>query len=184
MHYQILEGLKRSTADYVFLCESDVFYHPSHFDFVPPRDDVVYYNTNVWRVRYTDGHAVRTDGLQQVSGICASRKLLLDHYRRRIELIEANGGQFDVKKYAYEPGTRGNFDNTQVANWESPYPNIDVTGHGRTLTKPKFSVDEFRNPRYAVGWQETDSQIAGWPLLAGRMGEWLEGLANGSRPER
>jgi hypothetical protein len=178
MHYQILEGLKRSTADYVFLCESDVFYHPSHFDFTPPDPTVFYYNTNVWRVRYQDGHAVRTDDLQQVSGICASRLLLLEHYRKRIELIERNGGLFDVKQMAYEPGTRGNFDNSKVANWQSPYPNVDVTGHGRTLTKPKFSIDEFRNARYAKGWQETDDQLSGWPKLAGRMAEWLEELAS------
>ncbi len=179
MHYQILEGLKRSTADYVFLCESDVFYHPSHFDFTPPRTDTFYYNTNVWRVRYTDGHAVWTDNLQQVSGICASRQLLLDHYRKRIESIEANGGQFDVKRMAYEPGTRGKFGDEKIANWQSAYPNVDVTGHGQTLTRPKFNVDEFRNPRYAVGWKETDEPLPGWPKLAGRLTEWLEELAHG-----
>lgn len=179
MHYQILEGLRRSTADYVFLCESDVFYHPSHFDFQPERDDCVYYNTNVWRVRYSDGHAVRTDGLQQVSGICANRLLLLEHYRKRIEWIESQHDKlFNVKLMAYEPGTRGDLWATRIANWESPYPNIDVTGHGKTLTKPKFSVDEFRNPKYAKGWRETDEQLEGWPLLAGRMQEWLTQLAN------
>lgn len=181
MHYQILEGLQRCRADYVFLCESDVLYHPSHFDFTPPRDDTFYYNTNVWRIRYQDGHAVRTEGLQQVSGICANRKLLLAHYQRRIELIEANGGQFDIKKYAYEPGTRGNFDNSKVANWESPYPNIDITGHGQTLTKPHFSVDSFRNKKYTAGWQETDDALPGWPQLSsGGLQRLLGELANGT----
>ena len=179
MHYQILEGLRRSTADYVFLCESDVFYHPSHFDFLPPRDDTFYYNTNVWRVRYQDGHAVRTKDLQQVSGICASRKLLLEHFLKRIEWIESNGGYFNTKQMAYEPGTRGDKWGCKVANWQSEFPNIDITGHGQTLTTPHFSVDSFRNKRYAEGWQETDEQIAGWPLLAGRVQEFLTKLANG-----
>lgn len=178
MHYQILEGLRRSTADYVFLCESDVFYSKSHFDFTPPDDETVWYNTNVWRVRYSDGHAVRTDGLQQVSGICANRLLLLDHYRKRIEWIESQPDKlFNVKLMAYEPGTRGDLWQVKVANWESEFPNVDVTGHGKTLTKPKFSVDEFRNKRYAAGWQETDGQLPGWPPLAGRMSEWLKELA-------
>jgi hypothetical protein len=57
MHYQILTGLERSTAKYVFLCESDVMYHPTHFDFTPPDDETIWYNTNVWRVRYSDGPA-------------------------------------------------------------------------------------------------------------------------------
>jgi hypothetical protein len=184
MHYQILEGLRRSTAKYVFLCESDVFYSHSHFDFTPPRDDTIYYNTNVWRIRYSDGHAVRTDDLQQVSGICANRELLLAHYRRRIEMIQTNGDKFDVKRMAYEPGTRGDLWGVKVANWQSEYPNIDVTGHGATLTKPKFSVDEFRNARYARGWRETDEALPGWPQLAGRMQEWLDELAHGTSKVR
>lgn len=166
MHYQILEGLQRSQADYVFLCESDVLYHQSHFEFTPERDDTFYYNTNVWRVRWSDGHAVRTDGLQQVSGICASRKLLLEHYRRRVEFIEQNGGSFDTKRMAYEPGTRGRFGNEKIANWESEFPNLDITGHGQTLTTPHFSVDSFRNKKYSIGWKETDDVIEGWPKLS------------------
>ena len=39
MHRQILAGLQRLRADVVFLCESDVLYHPSHFEFAPERDD-------------------------------------------------------------------------------------------------------------------------------------------------
>ncbi len=179
MHYQILAGLERSTADYVFLCESDVFYHASHFEFTPPRTDTFFYNTNVWRVRYSDGHAVRTANLQQVSGICASRELLLAHYRRRVELIEQNGGVFDTKRMAYEPGTRGRFGDEKVANWESKYPNIDITGHGQTLTVPHFSIDSFRNKKYAEGWMETDGEIPGWGKLSGRIQEFLTTLANG-----
>jgi glycosyltransferase involved in cell wall biosynthesis len=180
MHYQIVAGLERSRADYVFLCESDVFYHPSHFEFVPPRDDTVYYNTNVWRVRWSDGHAVRTTNLQQVSGICANRELLLAHYRKRIEWIEANGGTFDPKKMAYEPGTRGKFGDERIANWESAYPNLDITGHGQTLTTPHFSVESFRNKKFAEGWEETDDEIPGWGKISGRVQEFLNGLANGS----
>lgn len=180
MHYQILAGLERSTADYVFLCESDVMYHPSHFEFTPPDDSVFYYNTNVWRVRWEDGHAVRTANLQQVSGICANRKLLLEHYRRRVEIIEQNGGVFDVKRMAYEPGTRGKFGDERIANWESEYPNLDITGHGNTLTVPHFSRDSFRNPKYATGWQETDEQLPGWPKIAGRVQEWLKEMVDGS----
>ena len=180
MHYQILAGLERSNADYVFLCESDVLYHSSHFEFTPPRDDTFYYNTNVWRVRWSDGHAVRTSGLQQVSGICANRLLLLEHYRRRVQAIKANGDKFDVKRMAYEPGTRGKFGDERVVNWESEYPNLDITGHGNTLTAPHFSIDSFRNKKYAEGWQETDEPLPGWPKISGRVQEWLREMVDGS----
>lgn len=148
MHRQVLAGLERITAPIVFLCESDVLYHPSHFDFVPPRADTFYYNTNVWRVRYPDGFAVWTDDLQQVSGICADRGLLLSFYRRRVAEIEAGG--FD-RHYEPQPKTGG-----KAANWQSEWPNLDIR-HGGTLTRSKWSPDEFRNKRYARGWQEADS---------------------------
>lgn len=180
MHYQILAGLERSTADYVFLCESDVMYSASHFDFTPPDDSTVYYNTNVWRIRWKDGHAVRTDNLQQVSGICANRQLLLEHYRKRVELIERNNGVFDVKRLAYEPGTRGDLWGVKIANWSSAYPNLDITGHGQTLTQPHFSVESFRNKKFAEGWEETDGQISGWPIIYGRVQEWLKEMVDGS----
>lgn len=182
MHYQILAGLERVKSDYVFLCESDVFYSPSHFEFVPLDDDTFWYNTNVWRIRFRDGHAVRTADCKQVSGICAARKLLLAHYRKRIAVIEANGGKFDVKKMAYEPGTRGKFGDEKIATWESPFPNLDITGHGNTLTTPHFSVDSFRNKKYAVGWKETDDALPGWPKLSdGGLQRLLEKLANGQK---
>jgi len=147
MHKQILAGLEFIKTDVVFLCESDVLYHPSHFTFVPPTRDKFYYNTNVWKVRYPDGHAVWTDDLQQVSGICAYRELLLDWYSRRIQQIERDG--FDGH---YEPSPR--------ENWQSEYPNLDIR-HPNTLTKSRWSPDEFRNPKYAAGWREAD-EVPGW----------------------
>jgi len=65
MFKQILAGLEASTAEVIFFCEHDVLYHPSHFDFVPPEKDKVYYNTNVFRLRLADGFAVRTDDCRQ-----------------------------------------------------------------------------------------------------------------------
>lgn len=166
MHEQILAGLERSKADYVFLCEHDVLYHPSHFEFVPPRDNVYYYNTNVWRVRYEDGHAVRTDDCKQVSGLCCDRRFLLEHYRRRVERIRKEGFS---RKNGYEPGTRHlpwGYDNNSCEVWQSPFPNLDIR-HGKTLTASHWTIDSFRNKKYSIGWQETDEAIDGWPQLSG-----------------
>lgn len=160
MHKQIVAGLKELKTDFVFLCESDVMYHPSHFDFVPDRTDTVYYNTNVWKVRWPDGHAVWTDDLQQVSGICASRELLLDFFSRRVKRIEKDG--FNGH---YEPGKRYGI---RAENWQSKYPNLDIR-HKATLTRSKWSPDEFRNQQYAQGWKEAD-EIDGWGILIELLG--------------
>ena len=165
MHRQILAGLERLDADAVFLCESDVLYHPSHFEFEPEPGRFCY-NTNVWKTRYPGGHCVWTDNLQQVSGICADRELLLEFYRRRVDQIDYEG--FDRH---YEPGRKtGELDGL---NWQSEFPNLDIR-HGGTLTRSKWHPSEFRNKRYARGWREA-SEVDGWGVVEGRLLEILDG---------
>jgi len=156
LHKQILAGLEACEADAVFFCENDVLYHPSHFEFEPRMHHTFHYNTNVWKVRYSDGHMVWADDLQQTSGLCADHGLLLEHYRRRVAEIEERG--FDRH---YEPGRKTGPHGT--CNWQSRYPNLDIR-HGKNMTKSKWSPGEFRNKRYAKGWQETDGELPGWGL--------------------
>lgn len=153
MHWQILVGLEHINADCVFLCESDVLYHQSHFEIELAKTDRFYYNTNVWRLRYEDGLAVWTDDLQQVSGVCADYELLLEFYQRRVKQIELEG----FNRH-YEPGPKtGPY---QTENWQSEVCNIDIR-HNKTLTRSKWSPSEFRNKKYAKGWQTTRN-IPGW----------------------
>lgn len=174
MFKQILAGLERLETQYVFFAENDVLYHPSHFEFRPDRDDVYYYNINVWRVRFLDGHAVRTNFCQQASGLCANRNLLLNHYRERLRRITVEGG-FD-RNMGFEPGThrlpRG-VDNFPAASWNSEYPNIDIR-HDRNLTLSKWSPLDYRNKRYAIGWTETDGDVPGWKGLQVIIGDIRE----------
>ena len=79
MFRQILAGLEASTADIIFFAEHDVLYHPSHFEFVPTKQDVFYYNENSWRVNAENGHALFYQA-RSTSGLCAYRELLLEHY--------------------------------------------------------------------------------------------------------
>jgi hypothetical protein len=126
MFRQILMALEASTADVIFHCEHDVLYHPSHFTFRPERDDTFYYNQSTWRVHAETGEAVFYL-CNQVSGLCASRALLLEHYRRVVAHVEAHG--FD-RAIGFEPGTNRRqqalFGNTPVATWRSAGCNVDI----------------------------------------------------------
>jgi hypothetical protein len=171
MFKQILAGLEALDTEIVFFCEHDLLYHPSHFDFVPPEKDKFYYNTNVWKVRYEDGLAVRTDFCQQTSGLCAHRDLLIEHYRKRVEMVERDG--FSRKK-GFEPGTHGRderVDDYKAGSWESQYPNIDIR-HSQNMTASRWSPDQFRNERYSKGWKEA-SEVPGWGITKDRFGEIL-----------
>jgi len=146
MFTQILGALENSTAKYIFFCEHDCLYHASHFDFTPPKDDTFYYNTNVWKVRYEDGHALRADDWKQTSGLCANRKLLIEEYKRRVDLVKEVGYK---RGMGFEPGTH---EKTAEA-WASEFPNIDIR-HDKNLTPNRWRKDQFRNKIYTEGWTE------------------------------
>lgn len=174
MFQQILAGLSELDTDIAFLCEHDVLYHPSHFDFTPPCADTFYYNQNVWKINIDTGHAL-FHYCNQVSGLCADRQLLIDHYRRRIERVEREGFN---RRMGFEPGTRGTrhggIDDHPWAKWMSAVPNLDIR-HGKNLSPSRWKKEQFRNQKYTAGWTESDS-VPGWGRTEGEFGKLLERL--------
>ncbi|KKS13831.1 hypothetical protein A2617_00260 [Candidatus Daviesbacteria bacterium RIFOXYD1_FULL_41_10] len=153
---QILTALEASESEYVFFCEHDVLYNPTHFDFTPPRKDTFYYNTNVWRWDYKGNKVITYDHFCSVSGLCVSRKKALEHYQRRLSAIIEKG--FDklpgknptwARKMGYEPGKKTG---ELVGEWKSEYPNIDIR-HNKTLTPIKMTLESFRHK--PTGWRES-----------------------------
>lgn len=181
MFRQILAALEASTADVVFHCEHDVLYHPSHFGFVPPRADTFYYNQHVYKVDAATGQALHYR-CNQVSGLCASRELLVDHYRRRVAWVEAHGFE---RALGFEPGTnkfQRAFDDRGSETWWSPVPNVDVRT-GFNLTKSRWSQAEFRNKSTCQGWTMADA-IPGWGVTKGRFREFLADVQSGRVPQK
>lgn len=168
--HQILLALETSTADNVFFCEHDVLYSHSHFDFVPPRDDTFYYNTNAWKWDYYSRLIVTYDHHSSVSGLCCNRLLALEFYKRRLKIIYENGWDklptFGNPTWArdlgYEPGKhKGNKrEPAKAEEWKSEYPNIDIR-HTRTMTVPKFTLESFK--KKPTNWREDIlDNLQGW----------------------
>jgi glycosyltransferase involved in cell wall biosynthesis len=149
---QIIAALEALDTDIVYFCEHDVIYHPSHFEFTPEKKDVFYYNQNFWRIR-KDGFAVHWDA-NQVSGLVCYREYALAWYKWKYEV-----SKFAGFNRSYEPGGR---DKSQYQVFKSTYPNIDVRHEG-TLTKSKWSPNDFRDKSTCINWQEgTIHTIPGW----------------------
>lgn len=152
MFKQIIAALEASTADVIYMCEHDVLYHPSHFDFTPPKKDKFYYNQNFWKI-WPDGFVAHWDA-NQVSGLCAYREYLLAFYKARLTDIEANGFN-----RSYEPGGR---DKNAYEVWNSECPNIDIR-HDNNLTRSHRKPEDFRDKSTCVNWQSTTiDNIKGW----------------------
>lgn len=179
MTQQILDGLKIIKEDIVFLCEHDVLYHPTHFDFTPAKEDVYYYNTNVWRLRASDGHCLYYNQ-RSLSGMCAYRKTLITHYEKRLNRIieledeaEKNSGivkatsgndiplKEAIHRLGFEPGTHNRpekVDDLGCSDYKSELPNIDIR-HENNLTQSRWSIGQFRTK--PTEWVESD-EIPGW----------------------
>lgn len=170
MFRQILAGLEAMDTDIVFFAEHDVVYHPSHFEFTPDAPDVFFYNQNVWKVHAKTGQALFHYS-NHTSQLCAYRTLLLEHYRKRVAMVEEHGFS---RKMGYEPGTHGRaerVDDYGHKTWMSDVPNLDIR-HRRNLTKSRWSRDLFRNQKYTEGWTLAD-EVPGWGQTKGRMEELL-----------
>ena len=86
LYQQLLTGLKAAPEDsIIYLCEHDVFYHPSHFKFVPPEDNKIYYNTNRHYFRRSVDHFLMAFGKRALSQAVSYRKVILAHAQEQVE---------------------------------------------------------------------------------------------------
>jgi hypothetical protein len=173
MAEQIYIALCNSDDDYVFFCEHDVLYHESHWDFMPPTDDLYYYNVNNYRWLYPENHLITYSGLTSLSGLCCNRELAVRHYKYRLQVIEEQGLDKQrsreprwARVFGYEPGTKkkrkgGITDEDHVKRY-SELPNIDVR-HRRTFSSPKVHLVDFKHPPDDFT-QRDINDIPGWDL--------------------
>lgn len=172
---QIRTALEFAGSDYVFFCEHDVLYPQSHFDFTPPRDDIFYYNKNVWRWQFGSRRAIRYERMLPLSVLCVNRELALEHYLLREKAIrEAGEEAFNsrepiiARKWGYEPGTkkkkRGGLTNDDFDTWSSEEPVIDIR-HKGTFSPAKTTLESFKH--LPLEWEEINVEdIPGWDLQA------------------
>ncbi len=172
MFEQIKTALEFSMEKYVFFCEHDVLYHHTHFNFIPTKDDVFFYNNNVWRCNPRLDIAVTYDDLSSLSGLCVNRELALDHFTKRLEYIYEQGYDKVTDKnpawarmMGYEPGPKsrkGRYGDDKAKSWRSQCPNVDIR-HGDNLTISKLSLRHFNRP--PKNWvQTTIEQVPCWNL--------------------
>lgn len=170
---QIIMALENSPAKYAFFTENDVLYHKSHFDFTPPKDNIFYYNSNVWRWKLWDDKAIRYEKMWPLSCMCCNREYALEHYRMREKKIYEWGlDEFRSREprrariWGYEPGTkqkrRGGFTDDVAESWSSELPNVDIR-HARTFSRLKCDQRDFKHQ--PNNWEEINyKDIPGWDL--------------------
>lgn len=172
MFTQILAGLETlEMCEYVYFAEHDLLYHGQHFQFSPELQHAYYYNVATWKVNAETGHALFYR-CKQTSGLCANRRLLIDHYKARIARVETKGRY--ERNMGFEPGCHGlpkGVDNYPALEWRADVPNIDIR-HTTNLTPNRWSRDQFRNQNSCTEWTESD-RVPGWGRTEGRFADFL-----------
>lgn len=170
---QIITALENLDTRYVFFCEHDVLYNDSHFQFVPSRDDIFYYNRNNYRWEFGADKVIQHDRMLPLSVMCCNRELALKFYKYRWEkmqeigLLEFHNSQSSwIRKIGFEPGTkkkkRGGLTDDDFDTWESKVPVIDIR-HKGTFSPPKCTLDSFKHA--PINWREISiDKIPYWNL--------------------
>lgn len=178
MFKQIVAGLEAMDTDVVYHAEHDVLYHPSHFDFIPPRDDTFYFNLNVWSVNDFDGKALYYDGMKMTSGVVANRKILIESYRNKIKWVEKEQ-YFSRRRIGFEPGRReSSASRKNDYAWDtfkSEHPNVDIK-HDHNITRKRFNIEDYRCKNRIRDSFTVSDEIPAWGKTFGRFEEFLRGI--------
>lgn len=130
---QVIIGLENCTADYVYFCEHDCLYHPSHFDIT---SHVVAYNSNIWRLTPI-GYYLHPKFKPVLSACMGPRLRLLEAMRDKLEhwntkeiqfIAEGHNPETERMSMMYEPGRGGDRSGSRLKCWlpESEFPVLDV----------------------------------------------------------
>jgi len=168
---QILIGLENCNTDVIYLCEHDVLYHKSHFDFIP-RIHRFYYNQNRWSVDSISGDALYRK-TKAMSCVVAHKEILVDYFTNLLDLISKDGYKRTVM--GFSPGTH-NFNGMKIVGtrtFESEHPNIDIR-HSNNISSCSFDRKDFTD-REARGWILA-GEVTGWGRTKGLFDEFIKKL--------
>ena len=121
MYEQLLAGLEAAPENsIVYCCEHDVFYHPSHFAFIPPNTTHAFFNTNRYYYKLGLPNFLKARGRMALSQCVAYREMLITHCKERLAKWDAGE---ETRMHHSIP----------FSNFASDRPNVDIR-HGENLT--------------------------------------------------
>ena len=147
MFEQMLAGLKEIPEDaIVYLCEHDIFYHPSHFAILPTDKKHAFFNRNRYHYRLGMDCFLKARGMRAYSQGVAYRDVWIEHIKTRIDECKKEGG----KKPMHIP----------FLNFASERPNVDIR-HDQNLTPDGDYKRDWLNG-LKLGRVPTETNLPGW----------------------
>lgn len=142
LYEQLLTGLEAAEKDsLIYLCEHDVFYHPTYFGYEPSDDYGIYFNLNRFFFKRGLDSFYPATGTRALSQAVANREILISHAKER--LWKWKNGKSSFMKGAF-------------LTWTSKLPNVDIRHGGN------FSAGNKDKGSYLYGCKKGLGKIDGW----------------------
>ena len=155
IYEQTIAGLNECPdGSIIYTCEHDVFYHPSHFAFLPPEHGTMYFNTARWYYHVNRDTFVPTRGKRAMSQCVAYKEDLMVHCQERLASIhfEGNDKQEMILKWDdWEKQSK-----IKCRNFDGQRPNVDIL-HG-----DNFTLKGHYKTRYIWG-RKTEGEVSNLP---------------------
>jgi hypothetical protein len=110
LYKQILAGIEAAETDYIGIAEHDCLYTSEHLLWIPPKDDIFYYNHNCWLVQWKSNHP-ELDGMYSywpkrfaLSQLVCHKKLLKESTEEVLNLLEMGLKVEKGMRWYGEPG--------------------------------------------------------------------------------
>ena len=147
---QVLTGTMAAKTKYIALAEHDILYPDGYFDWIPPGDDVFFYNRNKVFAVAKKGpqygmYIYYDDARPTVHQLICNRELFIEATRKRLELFEKDPPK--LPRSWCEPGVSDYFENEHWEWRHSKPASIDIlhndnfTSRVGTFSKTGYELD-------------------------------------------
>jgi hypothetical protein len=148
---QTLIACKEAETPYVICCEADTLYPPDHFEFIPPRPDVAYRNSNLYVMGNKRNYFYKKfEGAthSQVVG----RQFYIDTLEKLFEGCPEWSQEKNFPKERY--GKEDVFD--KIEYWESENPVVQI----KTGDSMRHYTHSDRTPIYSIPYWGNGKEVA------------------------
>ena len=153
IHEAILAGVEATPeGSIIYLCEHDVFYHPSHFAKLPDDENTMYFDTN--RYYYSKGNSsfVKARGKRALSQCVGHRDTIIRHIKERLDHGLDEAGEEIVERWS-DLEKRSS---VKYANYTSDRPSVDILHDGNFTPRGDYKKGYLEGNRKGIvnlpGW--------------------------------
>lgn len=158
LFYHTFLGARKATTKYIAMAEHDCLYTTEHFSYLPPRDDIFYYNVNSWFVQWGGPDKVGEYSYYRrrpMSQLICDRLLYLRAMEEKLPFLQEGH-----KEAACEPGIKEyrqamlRDDVGKSAPWvaegfRTKLPNLDIR-HTSNYSGPRLNSPRAKHHTYSL----------------------------------